>query len=370
MGLFGYYRQFEGLTEEEVNSGLREQAKERRARALAHVEPIDLSRTTWHELPPPEVVDAITFHARRGLHRYAEGRDVALRSALAERHGVDAARIAIGEGASGLLARAANELLGPDDELVFPWPGYPLYPLMARDARARAVTVPSLDPERLLAAVTPRTRMVVLGSPHDPTGELLRAPVLAELLGRLPERVVVVLDEALRDFVTAEDPDATLRLTDAHPRLVVVRSFSKAWGLAGLRCGYAVAGPGDDARDLLRALTPVLGLSDLALAGALAALRHAPDVVDRRVRRNAAARDELAAALADLGLLVHPSQSCTLWVRAPDRDGAALHEALARGGVTVQSGTPLGDEHHVRLGVRDAATTQRVAAVLRAGRDA
>lgn len=362
MALFRYYRQFEGLTEEEVNAGLRERAQEERGKALARVEPLDLSRTTWHELPPAEVVSAITFHARKGLHRYAEGREAELRGALAGRHAVDPGRVAIGEGASGILDRAARELLAPGDEVVLPWPGYPLYPLLARDTGATAVRVPSLDPQLLLDAVTPRTRMIVLGGPNDPTGELLPAPVLGALLARLPERVVVVVDEALRELVTAEPEDAALRLTDSTDRLVVVRSFSKAWGLAGLRCGYAVGGPG--AGPLLRALAPPLGSADLALAGAVAAVRTSGDVLARRVRTNDRERRAMAAALEGLGLLVQPSQAGALWVRAPDRDGATLHHELERAGVLVQAGAPLGDDRHVRISVRDAAATQRLVRAL------
>jgi histidinol-phosphate aminotransferase len=364
MGLFRYYRQFEGLSEEEVNRGLRERAAAERSRALARPEALDLSRTTWHELPPPEVVSAITFHARKGLHRYSEGRETALRDALGARHGVDPSRIAIGDGASGLLDRAARELLSSGDELVLPWPGYPLYPLLARDTGATAVQVPSLDPQRLLDAVTTRTRMLVLGGPNDPTGELLPAGVLAELLARLPEHVVVVVDEALREFVTEEPTDAVVRLTDRTDRLLVVRSFSKAWGLAGLRCGWAVAGPG--AGDLLRALAPPLGAGDLALAGALAAVSTAGDVLARRVRENDRERRALTTALRELGLLVHPSQSGAVWVRSPDRDGPALHAALERSGIRTQSGAPLGDDRHVRITARDGAATERLVGVLRA----
>lgn len=365
MGLFDYYRQFEGQTHEETNVGLREEAKERRSRELARVEPVDCSRTTWHELPPAEIVSAITYHARRGMHRYAEGREVELRDALAARHAVGAERIVIGEGASGLLQRAANELLSEGDEVVLPWPSYPLYPLVARDAHATPVPVPGLDPERLLAAVTPRTRLLILGSPNDPTGALLPATVLAELLQQLPERVVVVLDEALREFVTDEPIDATLRMTDRFPQLLVVRSFSKAWGLAGLRLGYAVGHPGS--LELLRLLAPRLGAADLSLAGALAAVRNTGNLIERRARANAAERRLLAEQLERLGLLVSASQSCTLWVRSPDRSGAALAEQLEHSGVLVQTGTAVGDADHVRITVRDAAATRRIVRALEAG---
>lgn len=364
MGLFDYYKQFEGLSEEEVNSDLRKRARKRRATELARIEPIDCSRTTWHEYPPSEIVDAITYNARRGLQRYAEGREAELRQLLAERHGVSPTRIVIGEGASGILQRATHELLSPGDELVIPWPCYPLYPLLARDAHATAVPVPGLDPERLLAAVTPKTRMMILGGPNDPTGELLSAAAVRELWSRLPERVVLVIDEALREFVTAEPVDATLRLTDELPRLVVVRSFSKIWGLAGLRSGYAVAHT--ESEELLTPLAPRLGAADLSLAGASAALRTAVPLVTARAASNARERDRLTAALTDLGLMATPSQSCAVWVRPSDGDGAALAARLEQGGVIVQNGAPLGDPSHVRVTVRDGTATERIARALAA----
>jgi histidinol-phosphate aminotransferase len=366
MGLFDYYKQFEGLSEEEVNQDLRKRARKRRAAELARIEPIDCSRTTWHEYPPSEIVDAITYNARRGLQRYAEGREGALRDLLAQRHGVSPSRIVIGEGASGLLQRATHELLSVDDELVIPWPCYPLYPLLARDAHATPVPVPGLDPERLLAAVTPKTRMMILGGPNDPTGELLPASVIRELMIQLPERVVLVIDEALREFVTAEPVDATLRLTDELPGLLVVRSFSKIWGLAGLRSGYAVAHP--ESEPLLTSLAPRLGAADLSLAGATAALRTASPLVTARAARNARERDRLTDELSTLGLMATPSQSCAVWVRPSDGDGGALAARLEQGGVIVQGGGPLGDASHVRISVRDGTATERITRVLAAER--
>src|SRR3954447_10844661 len=201
--LFGYYQQFEGLSEEEVNAGLREQAAERRAKELSRLEPLDLSRTTWPEYPPPAIVNAITFAARRGLHRYLDRASGELRSELAHRHGVPEGRLVVGDGVAQLIAEAAGALLEPDDELITPWPSYPLYPIVARHARGHAVPVAGFSVDAVLAAVNDRTRLVALCNPNDPTGELLGVDELARLLAALPERVVVLLDEALRDFTEA-----------------------------------------------------------------------------------------------------------------------------------------------------------------------
>jgi histidinol-phosphate aminotransferase len=347
--MFRHYRQFEGMSAEEVAAGLREQAAERRRRALARVEPVDLSATTWPEYPPSTVVNAITFTARRGLHRYLDRHATALRSELAQRHGVDQERLVVGGGAAQLLASAAQALLEPRDELVTPWPSYGLYPVMARRARGHAVPVSGFGAQAILSAGNERTRLVALCNPNDPTGALMGVEELRTLLGALPERVVVLLDEALRDFVSAEERDAALALVDEFPRLLVFRTFSKAWGLAGLRIGYAVGGPG--AEPLLEQLEPELGLNELAQAGALEALRHASGVVAGRVAAVADERERLLEAVRGLGLDVNPSQANVLWLAAPGVAGAELAHRLERHGVLVAPGGPLGDDARVRVSV-------------------
>lgn len=349
MGIRDYYKQFEAVPVEEVNEALREEANERRRTALSRVEPLDLSITTWPEYPPSRVVNAITYAARRGLHRYLERHGGELRGELAHQVGVEPERLVVGDGAAQLMSAAAHALLEPGDELVTPWPGYPLYPIIARAARGHAVPVPGFDVDTLLRAVNDRTRIVALANPNDPTGELLRAGDLERLLDALPERVVVLLDEALRDYVTEEPRDAALALTAEHPRLLVFRTFSKAWGLAGLRCGYAVGGPGAEA--LLEQLEPELGLNELALAGALEAVRGHPTLAADRAAVIATQRAELLAALADLPLTVAPSHANVLWLAADGIDGADLGERLHRTGITVRAGGPLGDPARVRITV-------------------
>lgn len=358
--MFGHYRQFEGMSEEEVSAELRGQAAARRQRELARVELVDLSATTWPEYPPSTVVNAITFAARRGLHRYLDRHAAALRGELAARHGVPEERLVVGGGAAQLLSAAAQALLEPADELITPWPSYGLYPAMARRARGHAVPVPGFGAPPILRAVNERTRLVALCNPNDPTGELLGVDELRTLLGELPERVVVLLDEALRDFVTAEETDAALALAEEFPRLLVFRTFSKAWGLAGLRVGYAVGGPG--AEPLLAQLEPELGVDELAQAGALEALRHAAGVVAERVASVHAERERLLAALAalDVDLDVAPSQANVLWLSVAGVDGAELAHRLERQGVLVAPGGPLGDGARVRASVHRRAAGDRL----------
>ena len=141
MGLLDYYRQFEGMSEEEVNEGLREEAAERRRKALTRVDTLDLSQTTWPELPHPRIVSAITFVARRGLHRYPHVRGSELRDELAASLKVDPARLILGNGAAELLSSATRALIEPGQQLLTGWPSYPLYPIMARRAHGRAVPI-------------------------------------------------------------------------------------------------------------------------------------------------------------------------------------------------------------------------------------
>jgi histidinol-phosphate aminotransferase len=351
VGIRGYYKQFEALSEEEVNAGKRADAAERRRRELARVDPLDLTRTTWPEYPPPSIVNAITFAARRGLHRYLDRHATQLRGELAHLHGVPTERVVVGDGAAQLMSSAAQALLEPGDELITPWPSYALYPVMARRARGHAVPVPGFGVDAVLSAVNARTRIVALCNPNDPTGELMPRDEVARLLDALPERVIVLLDEALRDYVdpATEARDAALDLGEQHPRLLVFRTFSKAWGLAGLRVGYAVGGPG--AEPLLERLEPELGLNELAQAGALEALRTAADLAARRGAIIVEGRRELAGALARRPVAVAPSQANVLWLRAPELPGAELAARLSRAGVDVAGGGRLGDPDRVRIAI-------------------
>jgi histidinol-phosphate aminotransferase len=359
VGLLDYYRQFEGMSEEEINRGLREQAAERKRKALTRVETLDLSQTTWPELPHPRIVNAITFVARRGLHRYPHLRGSDLRDELAQRHEVDnPARLILGNGAAELLSSATRALIEPGQQLLTSWPSYPLYPIMARRAHGRAVPVSGGVNALLEAAKEADTRVIALASPNDPTGELLPTAELERLLGGLPEGVAVLLDESLVEFANAQPASASLGLLEDHPRLFVFRSFSKAWGLAGLRVGYALGGPGSE--DLMAELEPDLGVSEVSQAGALEALRSCSELLTRRVGAIGEERVRLTAALRERHFEVTDSQANFLWVAHPSVEGGELAARLARAGVLVAAGAALGEPRHVRIGVHSAAASDRL----------
>lgn len=348
MGVRDYYGQFEELSPEEESARLRAEAEERKQAALAIVEPLDLSVTTWPEYPHPYVVGAITYAARRGLHRYLAKHAVELRSELAHHLGVAESQLVVGDGAAQLLGAAIQALMDdPHDELVTPWPSYPLYPLMARKARAHAVPVPGYGADAVLSAINDRTRIVALCSPNDPTGELMDSGELERLLSSLPERVVTLLDEALIDFADPSAHGLSVRLVAEHPRLLVFRTFSKAWGLAGLRVGYAIGGL--DAEPLLERLEPDLGLNELAQAGALEALRSSVAIVARRGATIIENRAELTRTARELGYEFPDSHANFLWLSRRGVDGAELSRRFEHAQVVVAPGGPLGDPAHVRM---------------------
>ena len=244
MGLLDYYKQFEAMTEEEVNAGLREEAAERKRKALTRVETLDLSHTTWPELPHPRIVNAITYVARRGLHRYPHLRGSELRIELAARHGVEPSQLILGNGAAELLSSATRAVMEPGQQLLTTWPSYPLYPLMARRAHGQAVPVSGgVDALLEAAAREPNVRVVAVASPNDPTGELLSTVELARLLDGLPGDVAVLLDEALVEFADAQPRAHPSSCSRAIPACSCFAASRRRGGSRG--CGSATrsAGP-------------------------------------------------------------------------------------------------------------------------------
>ena len=353
MGFRDYYRQFDDIDEAALNLERRERRRREKQAALSRVADVDLSGTEWPELPHSEIVNAAIARARGRVNGYPDRHASGIRRLLAERLDVSPDQIALGNGAADLLHSAALSLLSTGDELVMPWPSYPLYPLLAAHAGATPVSV---EHGPVLDAVNDRTRAVVICNPNDPTGTYLSSDELGSLLSSLPDHVHVLLDEALIHFQDAEDLNACLRLVDAFPRLLVVRTFSKIYGLSGLRAGYAV---GSDAR-LLSATAPVLGVNALSQAAVEHALRNGEAEIARRRQAVARERRVLTDGLRELGADVTDSQANFLWIRARDLSGDELANALRKQGVIVAPGGPLGEDHHIRAAVRNQAATTRL----------
>jgi histidinol-phosphate aminotransferase len=362
VGLLDYYRQFDDVDEEVINKRLRERRARERALALEKVPTIDLSSSEWPDFPNSEIVNASIAAARGRVNGYPDRHATAVRELLAERHGVQPEQIVVGNGAAELLQTATMVLL-ERGELVAPWPSYPLYPLMAQRAGGRPVAVEP-EPGAVRAAITDRTRLVVLCNPNDPTGTYMTAAAVGELVGSLPDHVHVLLDEAYIQFQDVEPEDSCLRLVDAFPRLLVFRTFSKIYGLSGLRAGYVVGSTASG--DVLSALAPALGISVLTQAGLAQALRIGDREIERRRTLVIEQRTRLLRALHDMPVDAPDSQANFVWLHASGLTGAQLTAALEKAGVIVAPGGPLGADDHVRASIRGAAATDRLLSALAA----
>lgn len=366
MGLLDYYRQFEDIDQEEWNRGLRERRAREKATALQRVVEVDLSGTEWPDMPNSEVINAAIARARGWVNGYPDRHAGAIRSALAERHEVRPEQIVVGNGAAELLQASAFALLTPGEELVMSWPSYPLYPLMASRAGARPVAVDLAsgrsDTAALFDAVNERTRALVLCNPNDPTGAYLSSDEVRRLAQALPEHVHLLVDEAYIHFQDVEPEDSVLGLVDEFERLLVFRTFSKIYGISGLRCGYAV-GSTDSAR-LLDAIAPALGVNALTQAAVEYALRFGDGEIQRRRELVVEQRKRLERALPDLPVDAPESQANFVWLHATGLTGSQLAGHLQNEGVIVAPGGPLGADDHVRASIRGSAGTDRLLAAL------
>jgi histidinol-phosphate aminotransferase len=366
MGLLDYYRQFEDIDQEEFNRGLRERRAREKATALQRVVQIDLSGTEWPDMPNAEVVNAAIARARGWVNSYPDRHAATIRGQLAERHDVAPEQIVVGNGAAELLQTAAFALLAPGDELVTPWPSYPLYPLMASRAGARPVAVElasaGADTGALFDAVNDRTRAIVLCNPNDPTGTYVPSDEVRRLASALPEHVHLLVDEAYIQFQDLEPEDSVLRLVDEFERVVVFRTFSKIYGISGLRCGYAVASA--DAARLLDAIAPALGVNALTQAAVEYALRFGEEEIQRRRELVIEQRGRIERALHDLPVDAAGSQANFVWLHAAGLTASQLAGHFQNEGVTVAPGGPLGADDHVRASIRGAVATDRLLAAL------
>jgi len=301
--------------------------------------------------PLPGVVEAIT-DAAAGIHRYPDMGVVALRQELAARYGVDPDRVATGCGSVALAEHLARVTCLPGDEMVFSWRSFEAYPIIAAVATAHGVKVANTaehahDLSAMADAITERTRLVMVCNPNNPTGTAIRRAELDALLDRVPGDVLVVLDEAYREFVTDDRVPDGLTTYGDRPNVVVLRTLSKAWGLAGLRIGFLVATP-EVAGAVRKVVTP-FSTSSAAQAAALAALR-ATDEMRRRADLVVGERERVLPAIRKLRPDVPETQANFIWL--PLGNGAAdFAAACEAAGVIVRAFQ--GDGVRVTIGTRD-----------------
>jgi histidinol-phosphate aminotransferase len=354
--LFDHYRQFSGLPPEEVSRGLRERRDERRAREIVFVPELDLARTAWHEPPHPEAVNAATFALRRRMNAYPDPGAREVRELAAERHGVSPAQVAVGHGAAELLQEACAELLHDAGELLVAWPGWGPLPELARRVGGRPVAVGGgIGP--LADRVGEGTRAVALSSPNDPTGAPVARDDVRALCERVGERVWVLLDEALADFL--EPGEDAAGLVAELPNLLVFRTFAKAHAMAGFRIGY-VLGPAE----MAERLTPSFSVNAPAQAAAAWSLELGDPVIARRRAAAGRERDRLAAALHGTSLSFPPTAAPFVWLSSDAHSGSEIVEHLGLRRIKVAAGEQWGDERHVRVTLRDTAATERLIAAL------
>ncbi len=285
--------------------------------------------------PLPGVAEAVA-RATDGSGRYPDHLATVLRETLAGRHGVAPDQVAVGCGSVGMLQQLLLAFAGPGDEVLFPWPSFIAYPQFTLLAGATVTEAPlsawATDVDALLDRLTPRTTMALIANPNNPTSTALRTDALVRFVEAMPPNVLVVIDEAYREYVTDPDvPDATEQFRD-RPGVAVLRTFSKAWALAGLRVGYLVGDPAV-VRAADATLTP-FSVSTAAQAAALAALEQG-DEVARRAAVVVAERTRVSDALADRGLAVPESQGNFVWLPAGPAS-IQLADAMERRGVVTR----------------------------------
>ncbi len=323
----------------------------------------------------PEV-QQIVAEAAAGINRYPDPGASELREELSGLWGVPADQIGLGNGSCDLLIALGSALLEPGAHLVYAWPAFSVYPMLAQLTGADETRVP-LDGDHhdlggLLAAIRPETRLVIVCNPNNPTGTALPADQIADFARAVPRDVCVLIDEAYVEFSEICGPRELLPLLEELPNVVLLRTFSKAHGLCGLRVGYGLFGSVEPVEATDRIRQPFY-LNHLAQTAAVAMLRR-PEILDRRVASQLAARDELTAGLTARGYAVAEPAANFVWAQLPGAAGqteqeraaaeAAVVDRLREAGVLVRAGSALGEAGRLRISTGTPEEQARLLAAL------
>jgi histidinol-phosphate aminotransferase len=302
--------------------------------------------------PFPAALEAMA-RAARDLNRYPDGGSYRLHEAHAARHGIDVEQVCAGAGADGCIDLLSQAVLDPGDEIVCCWPSFPSYLIYAHKQGAVPVTVPlrdnRYDLDAILEAIAPRTKLIYLCDPNNPTGTMNTKAELDGFLERVPERVLVVIDQAYFEYIDRPDyPDAVERYVRPGRRALVLRTFSKIYGLAGLRVGYAVGPP-----DVIAAMTKTrrpFDVTTTAQVAALASLDDPGEIAGRRTL-NEEGLARLAATLREHGLEPAAGAVANFLYVDTGEDSRPLYDRLLREGVIVRPLHGFGAPTAIRVSV-------------------
>ena len=299
--------------------------------------------------PLPAAVAAFEASTHE-LNRYPDAGGTRLREALAARYDVPVDLVVLGNGADELIRFAALATLDPGDRAVYPWPSFQSYPTAVASAAAVPDAIPlrerACDLDALLAAAS-GAKLVYVANPNNPTGTLVSRADIERFAAELPAGLLLVLDEAYAEY--AEDEPAGVGLVRAgHERICVLRTFSKIYGLAALRIGYAIASP--QIADALNRVRPLFNVNQPAQEAALASL-HETDAVRRRIAHTRTARDDLHDTLAAAGLDPIPSHANFVYADVPGGDGDGLADRLLHAGFIVRALRAFGAPGAIRVTV-------------------
>ncbi|HEU5155645.1 MAG TPA: histidinol-phosphate transaminase [Streptosporangiaceae bacterium] len=285
--------------------------------------------------PLPSVVAAIAEAARR-VNRYPDNACSALVDAIAARHGVSPEHIAVGCGSVGVTQMLLEAIGEPGAEVIYAWRSFEAYPLLADLAGVTSVRVPLADERHDLTAmadaITEHTRLIFVCNPNNPTGTVVRGPELERFLDRVPADCLVVLDEAYREYIRDDAVPDGLTLLGDRPNVAVLRTFSKAYGLAGLRTGFMVAHP--VVAEAVRKTYLPFSVNAVAQAAAIASLRAEDELFDR-VERTVKERDRVRGALLAQGWAVPPTEANFVWLRLGE-ETMDFADACGAAGVSVR----------------------------------
>jgi len=316
----------------------------------------DAFKLSSNENPYPPLPSVLKAIAESSINRYPEGSAAALRERLGARFGVSAEQVQVGAGSSSLLTQFILAAASPGDEIVYSWRSFEAYPLLVGISGATSVQVPNTPDERhdldaMAAAVGDRTRLVIVCSPNNPTSTIVTRGEFTAFMAKIPQDVLVLLDEAYFEFV--DEPDAVngAELLGSYPNLIVLRTFSKAYGLAGLRVGYAVGA--EYVMDAARTVAIPLSVTELAQRAAISSLDHEDELLARVTELNQL-RGKIYDGLIAQGWATPRPQGNFVWLPTGDQSAEAAAIFEAHGIVVRQLGEGL------RISVGEAESVEKL----------